>query len=124
MSGLSSNPGLPKAFDGNSNYLVWTPELSGLLDDDWVHLDYEAPAEHRRHTSRKARTKRSKEKRSTRSRNKRAGHLHGYVLQVIGLVCFILAAVKSYEPLTGIGFTLILLGYNKNASKDCKIGKH
>ena len=49
--------------------------------------------------------------------------MEGYILQVIGLLCFILAAVKSFEPLTGVGFTLVLIGYNKNAKKESRIRK-
>ena len=123
MSGLSGNTGLPKPFNINSHHFMWTPERSGLLDDDWVHLNYDSPVEEHSQARQSARTRGQKKKRSRKPKTKRASHFHGYVLQVIGLLCFILAAVKLYEPLTGIGFTLILLGYNKNAKKDCRIGK-
>ena len=38
-----------------------------------------------------------------------------YLLQLIGVICFILAAIKSFEPLIGVGFTLVLIGYDKKS---------
>lgn len=58
-----------------------------------------------RKSSKRHHSRRRKKERSRKSR------LGAYVLQLIGLVCLVLAAVKSFEPLTGVGFTLIVMGY-------------
>lgn len=124
MTGVSSAPGPPDTFGYSSIYNNWTPELNQLLKGDHADLNYQSLDDDRQPSTRsKKRSKQSKTKHTKRSKPKRRSHIHGYLLQIIGVVCFILAAIKSYEPLTGIGFTLVVLGYNKNAKKDRRIGK-
>ena len=72
-------------------------------------------------TSRKKSKRHSKKRSKHRSKshkNNRKHRLGAYVLQLIGLFCLVLAAVKSFEPLTGVGFTLILIGYNDKKLKE------
>jgi hypothetical protein len=124
MTGLSGNPGPPKPFEYTSYYNFWTPEFGKLYNEDLLSPNYGASSDEsmpeRRRTKR---TKKARKKHSKSSKRKREHRIEGYVLQVIGLLCFILAAVKSFEPLTGVGFTLVLIGYNKNIKKESRIGK-
>jgi hypothetical protein len=123
MSGFSGSPGLPKAFEYRQHYNVWVPELVGFHNSDLVLPNYESSDDNsntKKRTSK--RTKKGKKKHSRSSKRTRNYGFEGYILQVIGILCFILAAVKAFEPLTGVGFTLVLIGYNKNAKKESRIG--
>ena len=123
MTGLSGIPNAPESFNYKSHH-IWAPQLSGLLGDELLSPDYISPDEDSQPSRRRRkRTKKPKRKHSRSSKTRRRHRLQGYILQVIGLLCFVLAAVKSFEPLTGVGFTLVIIGYNKNARKDYSIGK-
>lgn len=122
MSGLSGSSGLPKTFEFKSNYNLWVPELAGLHSSDLVFPKYESLDESPK-TKKTKKTKKSKKKQSRPLKRHNQYIPEGYVLQVIGILCFILAAVKAFEPLTGVGFTLVLLGYNKNAKKKARVGR-
>lgn len=39
-----------------------------------------------------------------------------YTLQLIGALCLVLAALKAFEPLAGVGFTLVVIGYDGGRS--------
>ena len=124
MSGFSGSPGLPKAFEYRTNYNVWVPELVGFHNPDLVSPKYDSSDDYSKTRKRTTkRTKKAKKKHSRSSKRIEKYNLEGYILQIIGILCFILAAVKAFEPLTGVGFTLVLLGYNKNARKEARIGE-
>lgn len=71
----------------------------------------------------KKRSKKSKKKHSKSHKKEKSHLIQGYILQVIGILCLILAAVKSFEPLTGVGFTLVLVGCNENSRKKRRSGQ-
>jgi hypothetical protein len=56
---------------------------------------------HRKHHSRSHKKKRN-----------RKHEIGAYVIQLIGVLCLVLAAMRSFEPLAGIGFTLVVIGYD------------
>jgi hypothetical protein len=64
--------------------------------------------------SRKRGDKSKRSKRHSKPHKKRnRKHENGaYVLQLIGVLCLVLAAVRCFEPLAGIGFTLVVIGYD------------
>ena len=110
-----SYPGIltpPKAFEYIPNINFGTPILDNSAST------YLWPASDP--TSRSKSKKRSKKHSKHRSKSHKAPtehHIGAYVLQVIGVLCLILAAVRSFEPLTGVGFTLVLIGYNQGLKK-------
>ena len=60
----------------------------------------------------KHRSKRhKKDKKKKHHKQHKKQRLGAYILQFIGLICLVLAAVKAFEPLTGVGFTLVIVGY-------------
>ena len=123
-NGLSGDFGPPKPFEYSSYHNYWVPQINQLYNEDLLSPNYglsdDESTPERRSTKRK---KKSKKKHSESSRRKPEHRIEGYILQVIGILCFILAAVKSFEPLTGVGFTLVLIGYNKNVKKNLRVGK-
>lgn len=123
MTGLSSDTGSPKPFQYSSYHYFWTPELGRLYNEDLLSPNYGISSDESMPRRRSTRTKKTRKKHSKSAKRKRERRIEGYILQVIGLLCLILAAVKSFEPLTGVGFTLVLIGYNKNAKKESRIGK-
>lgn len=56
-------------------------------------------------------------KKSKKKRRKRRQRLGTYALQLIGLLCLVLAALKGFEPLTGVGFTFVMIGYKQGLGK-------
>jgi hypothetical protein len=50
--------------------------------------------------------------RSHKKKRNRKHEIGAYVLQLIGVLCLVLAAMRSFEPLAGIGFTLVVIGYD------------
>ena len=124
MSAFSGSPGLPKASEYRTNYNVWVPELVGFHNPDLVSPKYDSSDDYSKTRKRsRKRAKKAKKKHARSSKRIEKYRFEGYVLQIIGILCFILAAVKAFEPLTGVGFTLVLLGYNKNARKESRIGR-
>ena len=124
MSELPGLSGLPKPIVYKTNYNIWVPELAGLHVSDHLLPNYDSSDDNSNRKKRTAkRSKKDKKKHSRSSKRMRQYGLEGYILQVIGMLCFVLAAIKAFEPLTGVGFTLVLIGYNKNARKEARVGK-
>lgn len=65
------------------------------------------PRKSSKHHSRK----KDKKKRKSKKKQRRKQQIGAYVVQLIGLICLVLAAFKGCEPLTGVGFTLVIVGY-------------
>lgn len=61
----------------------------------------------------KRNSKRHSTHRSKSSKHHSKRRIGAYLLQIIGLICLVMAAVKSFEPLTGAGITLVLVGYRE-----------
>lgn len=100
MSGLSTSPGIPQ----HQQQAAFTPDWqlqSNLLDATAPFL-LDSPGED---------TKSSRRRSKHRHKKRRKQRLGAYILQIIGLICLVLAAVKAFEPLTGVGFTLVMVGY-------------
>lgn len=119
MSGLSTSPRIP-----HQRQPILTPEFqlqSDLLDATPTPL-LTCPANER------PSGKRAKHQRSKGHRKRRKQHLGAYILQIIGLICLVLAAVKAFEPLTGVGFTLVMVGYkgavgDGDAGGKCRVNR-
>lgn len=94
------------------------PACDGLLPPvSWANSGLEIPfpeakiSKKRSKKHSKARSKKSHDKKSRKHR------LAAYILQVIGLICLVLAAIKSFEALAGIGFMLVLMGHDSKVKK-------
>lgn len=103
MSSLNTfNPAL-------TNHL-YTPFLGPNVEPLHIDIDTmspwppsskeERPSKHHHRHSRKRHKKRSKKHR-----------LGAYMIQLIGLICLVMAGIKAFEPLIGVGFTLVIVGY-------------
>lgn len=106
----SSIPTAPSIFDHTTNLVPAYPHLI----QDPEHPSWQLhPVPGQDHRPRKTKKKQhhSKKHRSKNQRSKKH-KFAAYVVQLIGVLCLILAALKSFEPLAGIGFTLVVIGYD------------
>ncbi|KAK3703071.1 hypothetical protein LTR37_014682 [Vermiconidia calcicola] len=95
----------PSNIATGDNIIPWTDKSSTAVTGSTTKKRHE-----------KASKKRSKH-RSKSHKKEPKDRMGAYILQLIGLICLIVAAVKCFEPLTGVGFSLILIGYNKGLKK-------
>lgn len=123
MASLTSIPGIqPQQAPGQPLIPpTFFPNLAHL-DATWLTPPPLGPGpdssdrKSKRH-SRRDRGKTSKKHKKQRSRRQL---IAAYFLQLIGLICLVLAAVKAFEPLTGVGFTLVIMGYRAGVGKGRK----
>ena len=101
----------PSNIATGDNIIPWTDKSSTAVTGSTTKKRHE-----------KASKKRSKH-RSKSHKKEPKDRMGAYILQLIGLICLIVAAVKCFEPLTGVGFSLILIGYNKGLKKTSVAGK-
>ena len=115
LSGLSS---APRSFDYATDFKAGSQTFAYVPNTTpWLVASPVSDDDRKQRRSPGKRSKKSKKHR-TKSHRKRSKHRIGaYILQLIGFICLVLAAIKSFEPLTGVGFTLILIGYNKSSEK-------
>jgi hypothetical protein len=78
-------------------------KVESRLQETESKADKSKRKKHRKHHSRSHKKK--------RNRKHKVG---AYILQLIGVLCLVLAALRSFEPLAGIGFTLVVIGYDGN----------
>ena len=118
MTSLSRLSGPPRAFEyatdfkSGSQRFAYVPNTAPWLVASPIHDD--SPPQ------RKLSKKRSKKHKNHRSKSHKKHRKHrigAYILQLIGFICLVVAAIKSFEPLTGVGFTLILIGYSRSTEK-------
>lgn len=91
-----AQPILPSAFKLDS--ALWLPPHTPQLE--------------RSHENRKGRSKRRQHK------SRRKQRYGAYIVQMIGVLCLVLAAFEGFEPLTGVGFTLVIVGFKGGVEKD------
>lgn len=123
MAAPAGSQSFQNAIQHTPPQIIWAAGLDSILNGKDVLSDcalLQSPAV--RDTN-KRKSRRSRKHRSKKSKKRRNRRVHGYVLQMIGIACLVLAAIKAFEPLTGVGFTLILIGYNTNAKKSSRVGK-
>lgn len=94
---------------------------NALLPYTLTPAHYETLIPHKRALSRFSETKdRSYAQQSKRKRThhkprdpgrSKKHEFAAYILQCIGVLCLILAALKAFEPLAGAGFTLVMMGF-------------
>lgn len=72
---------------------------------------------HSSHDDNKRKKKHTKNRRHRSKKHKFAA----YILQCIGVLCLVLAALKSFEPLAGIGFALVMMGYKGKEKGEAEI---
>ena len=113
-------PAAPKEFayipyDKPASQSFDTPPVASPWLNSWPVAEKSShERRHKRHSK-----KRSKH----RSKKHRKSQFAAYLLQFIGLICLIMAAVKAFEPLTGVGFTMVLIGYDRGLKKKLLPGK-
>lgn len=124
MNGLSGFSAPPKSFDYNHGF-AFSAQGFGELYDTTPWLPDSTVSDDRSELRRKSgkRSKRTKKHRSKSHKKYQKHQIGAYILQAIGLVCLVLAAIKSFEPLAGVGFTLVLIGHNKGLGKMSEAGK-
>lgn len=107
---LSSSPPSSYSYDPSTPYTL-PPYYSNLLFDSPPPPDLWPPQ-----PSEKKKPKRRRKKHKSRQR------WSNYIVQLIGLICLVVAAIKGFEPLMGVGFTMVMVGY-KGESFSGKSGK-
>lgn len=113
FSGLSSAPG---TFEYGPEFRPGTQGFTKLHHTaPWLVASPGFNNTPSRSDSRKRSKRKAKKHRSKSHKKRRKQQIGAYVLQLIGLICLVLAGVKSFEPLTGVGFTLVLIGYKKTS---------
>lgn len=114
MSGLSGPSGLPKPFQYPPSFGTGNQPL-GLVPNavPWVAASPVSDDDSTQRGHRGKRSKRTKKHRSKSHKKHRKHYVASYALQLIGFICLILAAVKAFEPLAGVGLTLVLVGYDR-----------
>lgn len=101
------------AFDSTSPKLLHLsrpPQL--LLPSEYDQSGFD---DHSLRKQKKAKTKKhhsSRHSKRSKKHRSRSRKFAAYVVQLIGVLCLILAALHSFEPLAGIGFTLVVIGYD------------
>ena len=117
-NGLSGLPTQQKTFEYNPNF--------GFQNLGIDYTTNAAPSQALdKQPSRKdlrKRSKKEKKRRSKLAKKDSKSRIAAYILQLLGFFCLVLAAVKSFEPLTGVGLTLILIGY-KRIDSGAEVGK-
>ncbi len=102
----------PSVFDQSTTFAPAYPDLIHDSKHPSWQLD-PVPAQDQR-------TRKTKKKHHSRKHKKHRSKKHkfaAYIVQLIGVLCLILAALKSFEPLAGIGFTLVVIGYDSKKLK-------
>lgn len=116
MSGLTNLGPIPKQQSFNTPYFNPNPDLLLNSAAPWL---LPSPGTN----SKKSSSKHHKKKQKQKKKKHRKQQLGAYMLQLIGVLCLILAAIKAFEPLTSVGFTLVIVGYRAGLGEGVVAGK-